>query len=464
MKNLLKKAFILPLIIAIAIALVVYKINSKPAINHADLQYPTKTVEIITAKNIAFRSRAIAYGNIKAETTLMARAEINGKISYIHPNLKQGASLAKDTVILRIEPTAFEFSLEQSKAGLASSVHSLKQLEVEQKTTQQFLNIANKNFELGQKDFESAAKLLTQKVISPTKYNAAEQKQLQLQQQVEDLEGKMASFPSRKAVIVAQINKSETQLAQSQDILNRTEIRLPFDARIGSVLVEKGGYIGVGGQLFEALGTKAVEVNAQLSIKQLSTLLVRQSDQDEAANILNLQSPAQIQEQFEHIDLDVKIQLVQADEENVTWQGEFVRIGEAVNPTTNTIGLVVKVENPYSEVLLGKKPPLLKGMFVRVEFMAPARQQMVIPRKAIHQGRVYIADKNDKLEIRSVSIARKQGELVIVDSGIEIGDRIIITDIVPVIEGQPLKLVLATQYEEQLKIDAIGTVSSGDVK
>lgn len=464
MKNLFKKAFILPLIIAIAIALVHYKINSKPAIEHVNLQFPTKTVEAITTINIAFRSRAIAYGSIEATTTLLAKAEINGKINYIHPNLKSGASLAKDTVVLRIEPTVFEFSLEQSKAGLASSEHSLKQLEVEEKTTQQFLKIADKNFALGQKDLESSAKLLAQKVISPTKHNATEQKQLQLQQQVEDLEGKLASFPSRKAVVLAQINKSKTQLAQSQDVLNRTEIKLPFDARIGKVLVEKGGYVGVGGQLFEALGTEAVEVIAQLPISQFSTLLASQTNQENPKHKLDLQSPAQLQAEFEHIDLDANIQLVQDDENIITWQGELVRISEAVDITTNTIGLVVKVENPYSEILPGKKPPLLKGMFVRVEFVAAAKQQIVLPRSAIHQGRVYIANKDDKLEIRPVSIAHKQGELVVIDKGVQNGDRVIITDVVPVIEGQPLEVILATEYQEQLAIDALGDGTFGDVE
>ena len=459
MKNLMKRAFILPLIIVIAVVLVAYKINNNPAIGHVDLQYPTKTVEIITAKSLSFRNRAIAFGSIEAATSLTVKAEINGKISYIHPDLKPGSSLAQGTVVLRIEPTAFELSLAQSKAGLAGSEHSLKQLQVEQKTTQQFLKIAQKNFELGYKDLESSAKLLTQKVISPSKYNIAEQKQLQLQQQVEDLQGKLASFPSRSAVLVAQINKSKAQLDQSQDILNRTEIKLPFAARIGQVNIEKGEYVGIGGQLFEALGLEAVEVTAQLPLKQFSSLLVIDGDQE-----LKLQSPEQILSQFEDIDLDVNIQLVQGVEENTMWHGELVRISEAVDPTTNTIGLVVRVENPYDGVLPGIKPPLLKGMFVRVEFIAPPIQQMVLPRKAIHQGRVYIVNKDDKLEIRSVSITRKQGELVVLETGVETGEKIIITDIVPVIEGQPLNAILATEIEKQLAIDAFGKTKNGDAK
>lgn len=461
MKNLFKKAFILPLIVVIAVALVGYKISSKPPIEHAELQLPTKTVEIITAQDIPFSHRAIAYGNIEPAKTLKAKTEINGKIIYIHPNLKKGASLAKDTVVLRIEPTAFEFSLEQSKAGLASSEYSLQQLEVEEKTTLRFLATSKKNFSIGQKEFDSAVKLLAQKVISSAKFDATEQKLLQLQQQVEDLQGKLASFPSRKAMTVAQINKSKTQLAQSEDILKRTEIILPFDARIGSVFVEKGEYIGVSGLLFEALGTEAVEINAQLPIDEFSTLLSGHNGQNQG---LNLQNPLEIQAEFEHIDLDVTIQLVQDDNQSAVWQGELVRISESVNPKTNTIGLVVRVDNPYGNVVPGKQPPLLKGMFVRVEFVAPAQKMLVLPRKAIHQGRVYIANSADELEIRAVEIIHKQAEMVIVENGIQQGDKIIITDIVPVIEGLPLKTILAIEFQTQLQQQALGKDNSGDVK
>lgn len=152
----------------------------------------------------------------------------------------------------------------------------------------------------------------------------------------------------------------------------------------------------------------------------------------------------------------MNIQLVQGIEKNVMWHGELVRISEAVDPTTNTIGLVVKVENPYGGVLPGKKPPLLKGMFVRVEFVASATQQLILPRKAIHQGRVYIVDENNKLEIKPISISRKQGELIVVETGIRQGDKVIVTDIVPVIEGQPLNTILAIEIEKQLAIEALG--------
>ena len=81
---------------------------------------------------------------------------------------------------------------------------------------------------------------------------------------------------------------------------------------------------------------------------------------------------------------------------------------------------------------------------------------LVIPRRAVHQGRVYIAKSNHQLEIRAVNILHKQGRFVLVDQGIEEGERIIITDVIPVIENLPLNPVVAVEYERQLARDALG--------
>ncbi len=451
MKKIIQKPLILPLIVVVALALVIFKVKSKPPIEHDELQFPIKTVEVITLKKIAFRSRAIAYGNVEPAVLLKAKTEVSGKISYIHPSLKKGASLAKGTVVLRIEPTTFEFSLDQSKAGLASSQSSLTQLEVEETSTRRSVEIAEHNLQIGEKELDRFRSILERQLISRSAVDAEEQKVLQLRQQVEDLQGKLAGFSSRKAAIQAQIKQSKTQLAQSKDTLGRAEIRLPFDARIGEVLVEKGEYAAVGSVLFEALGTQAVEINAQLPVRQFYPLIMGGETRS-----INLQKPEDLQIEFSKLQLKANVRLVGNDASIAKWHGELLRISESIDPERDTIGLVVVVNNPYEKVIPGKRPPLLKGMYAAVEISARPKAMLVLPRKAIHQGRVYIAKANNQLEIRPVNILHKQGQLVIVGGGAKEGERIIITDVIPVIDGLPLKPVMAREYEKQLARDALG--------
>ena len=452
MRKLFQKSFILPLIVVLAVALVIYKVKSKPPIAHADLQYPEKTVEVITLKEIPFRARATAYGNVEPAVLLKAKAEVSGKISYIHPSLKQGGSLAKGTVVLRIEPTIFEFSLEQSKAGLVGSRSSLKQLEVEEKASYSSLALAKKNLLVGEKELNRLRVIREKGLIARSAVDAEEQKVLGLRQQVEDLQGKLEAYKSRKAATEAQITQSESQLSQSQDTLQRTEVRMPFDARIGEVFVEKDEFTPAGNVLFEALGVQAVEINAQLTTQQFRPLLVGMGKQKMAFQGVN-----DLQAALKKMKLEAKVSLVSFEGEGaIGWQGELSRIGESIDPTRDTLGLVVVVKKPYEDVIPGRRPPLMKGMYVAVEFLAPAQNQLVVPRKAIHQGRVYVVDKNEKLEIRPVKIIHKQGELAVISEGLKQGEKIIVTDVVPVISGLPLNVMYSVKLEEQLAIDALG--------
>ena len=451
MRNILQKAVILPLIVVIALALVIFKVKSKPPMDHEELQFPVKTVEVITATRIPFRARSTAYGNVEPAVLVQAKAEVAGKISYIHPSLKQGSTLAQGTVALRIEPTTFEFTLDQSRAALAASQSALVQLEVEEKTTRGSLEIARKNLEVGRKELDRLLIVWEKKLISRSVVDAEEQKVLQLLQQVEDWQGKLTGFASRKNATQAQIRQSESQLAQSQDTLGRTEVLVPFDARIGEVLVEKGEFTAIGSILFEASGVQAVEIDAQISTRQFRPLLVGNFGKS-----LSLQTPEALQSALLQVQLEARVSLVGFEGDTAKWKGELLRIGESIDPTRDTIGVVVAVINPYEGVIPGSRPPLLKGMYTAVELFAPVHEVIVLPRKAIHQGRVYIAKANDLLEIREVDVLLKQGRLVILNGGVEEGERVIITDVIPVINGLPLKPIEALEYEKEMARDALG--------
>ncbi|WP_456404535.1 efflux RND transporter periplasmic adaptor subunit [Thiolapillus sp.] len=433
MKKLLKRKFILPLVVFVAMALVAFKVKTRPPVTHEDLDYPVRAVETMEVRAIPYRSHTTGYGNVEPRVTVKARSEVSGKIVYIHPQLRKGSSLPKDVVVLRIEPTTFEFSLEQSKAGLSGTESSLRQLETEEESTKALLAIVRKNLAVQEKEYQRIKEIWKKKLVARSSVDAEEQKVLALKQQVADLEGKLKTYESRKAGLQAQIKQSQTQVAQTQDTLGRTEIRLPMDARIGEVFVEKGEFVAAGSVLFEALGTDAVEITAELPTRLFRPLFVNQ----EHAQV-NLDDPQKFWNLVGAMKLEARVRLV-GFPEAAYWQGKLLRISESVDPRRDTVGLVVQVDKPYDNVIPGERPPLLKGMFAAVSFYAPARSLLVIPRKAVHEGRVYVVRPDDRLEIRPVDILYRQGEFVVLKGGLEEGERIVISDVIPVIDGLPLK-------------------------
>lgn len=454
MNKLLQSFILLPIILITAIVVVVVVVKIKAPIEHKNATYPVKAVEVITVKKIPFRVRAVAYGHVEPTVVINAKAEVSGKISYIHPDLKQGASITKGTVVLRIEPTTFEISLNQSKAGLAGSRSSLAQLDVEQASTKKSLVIAQQKLDVELNELKRIQSLWDQRLIARSALDSEQKNVLSLQQSIQDIEGKLASFDSRRAAIRAQIQQSESQVDKSQDTIGRTEIIMPFDARVGVVSVEKDEFTPAGSVLFEALGMQEVEINAQLPVQQFRPLVLSGLDNQSA---INLQNPKNLQTAFANMQFEIRVRLVGDSGSDVVWKGKLIRLNESVDPTRDTLGLVIAVEKPYEGVIPGIRPPLLKGMFTSVKILAPAKPTLVIPRKAVHQGRVYVVTADNTLAIRPIKILFNQGELVVIaDQDLKEGEQIIISDVIPVMEGLPLKPISADGYQQQLIADALG--------
>ncbi|MCK4833902.1 MAG: HlyD family secretion protein [Gammaproteobacteria bacterium] len=461
MKKYLQNFFVLPLILFVSIAIVVFLVKTKTPIEHQEAGYPVKAVEVITAEKIPFRARAMAFGNVEPAVLLNTKSEVSGKVSFMHADLKKGASLPKDTVVLRIEPTTFEFSLTESKAALVNSQSSLAQLKVEEKSAKDALAIVQKNLNVELKEQERIKALKDKGIISQSALDKEKQKVLALRQQLQDIEGKLASFASRRNAIKAQIKQSKSQVDKSQDTLGRTEVRLPFDARIGAVSVEKGEFVQAGSMLFEALGIQAVEINAHLSTRQFRPLVTGLRFIEDAR--IDLQEPVVLQAALSSMNLEARVRLVGDNSQLTVWDGTLLYLSESVDPTRDTLGLVVAVDKPYEGIIPGKRPPLLKGMYTSVEFFAPVRPALVLPRKAVHQGRVYVATDENTLSIRPVNILFTQGDMVVLagseDAGLKTGEKVIISDVVPVMEGMPLKVIPAVAYAKQLRQTAVGDLN-----
>jgi multidrug efflux pump subunit AcrA (membrane-fusion protein) len=96
-------------------------------------------------------------------------------------------------------------------------------------------------------------------------------------------------------------------------------------------------------------------------------------------------------------------------------------------------------------------------MYVSVEFLSQAIDTLVIPRKALHENRVYVVSDENTLSIRPVQISHSQGQLVVIKGGLKEGDKIIISDLVPVIEGIKLELVELDEFQKEIAALALGT-------
>ena len=451
MKLSLKGVFGLVLALALAIVVAVVLVKNKSPLEHVAAEMPSRAVEVITARQIPFRTRVTAYGNVEPAITLNSMAEVSGKISYVHPNLKAGETIPAGTLVVRIEAVDYARSLQQTREDLKASRSALAELESEQESTRRSLELARKNLEVGEAELARVRDVYQKQLVAKSTLDAEEQKVILLRQQVQDLQGRLDGYRSRRQSTEAQIARAEQEVQSRATILGRTEITLPFDARIGTVNIDQNEFVAVGAPLFEAIDLKGVEIRAQLPLESMRHL-VSHLENSVALSRQFVQTGGRINER---LGLSARVRLV-SDLPEAVWEARVLRISEAIDATRQTVGVVVGVDDPYEKIIPGRRPPLLKGMFTAVDLLAPERSALVIPRKTVHAGRVYIANGKDRLEIRPIEVQLVQGDLVVVRGGIEIDERIIVTDLTPVIEGMPLEVRPAPAVEDSLRQRALG--------
>ena len=453
MKINLRGGFTLVVVLAVAAVVAFILIKTRAPLEHVAVEMPSRVVEIITARQIPFRTRITAYGNVEPAVTLNSMAEVSGKISYVHPNLKAGETIPAGTLVVRIDAEDYALTLKQTQEDLKASQSLLQELDEAEKSTRRSLQLAQNNLAVGESELARIQDVYGKQLVAKSALDAEQQRTIQLRQQVEDLQGRLNSYASRRRSIVAKVARAEQEVQNRTTILGRTEVTLPFDSRIGTVSIDQNEFVAVGSMLFEAIDLKGVEITAQLPLSSMRNL------------VSHLEGHASEMREFvqtggrinESLGLSARVRLV-SGLPGAIWEARVLRLSEAIDATRQTLGIVVGVDNPYQKIIPGIRPPLLKGMYTAVDLFAPVQTALVVPRKAIHEGRVYIANAEDRLVIRPVEIKLVQGDLVVIRSGIEIDERIIVTDLTPVIEDMPLQVSTVEQVEAELRRSAAGEI------
>jgi len=103
----------------------------------------------------------------------------------------------------------------------------------------------------------------------------------------------------------------------------------------------------------------------------------------------------------------------------------------------------VSVADPFGRVgsQQSSRPHLAPGTFVQVSVPgANLAKVAIVPRQAVHDDdTVWLADAEDRLRIRKVDILRREREVVLISSGLEAGERIVLTNLSGAADGMLLR-------------------------
>lgn len=221
----------------------------------------------------------------------------------------------------------------------------------------------------------------------------------------------------------AAVAQRRAQLDTARINMRYTSVPAPISGRIGRSLVTDGGLV------------TANQATALAEINQLDPIYV--DIQQSAAELVALRRAFG---KSGAGSAEVKLKLEDGSDYGLTGRLQFAET--IVDQRTGTVTLRAQFPNPDGL--------LLPGMFVRARLaQAVQRNVFIVPQVGVQRDstgapQVWLAGKDDKAELRPVTVARTDGVNWVVTAGVRAGERVIVQGTSNLKPGQAIKPVPAS--------------------
>jgi membrane fusion protein, multidrug efflux system len=425
--------------LGLGLALLLQAAGDRETLSRREIAEVPTAVRVITIEPVEFTPSISTFGTVEPVSVWRGVARVAGEVEFVHEDLQSGRLIEAGTEIVRIDATDYELAEAQARAGLASAEARLAELEMRASNIEASVAIERRSLAIGETDLERRRTLLARGTGSQLSVDQAEEAMLQRRARLQDLENQLKLIPAQRRVQEAEASIAGGQLAEARRNIARTRIRMPFDGRIQQVDAEPGQFAASGQVLVVAEDISEAEVTARLPILQVQPLVAQPLATLIGADLTTSQLDA-----FPR-DLGLSAELrLSVGSRTYAWQATIRRMSFALEPTTRTIGLVVGVDEPYRRAVPGELPPLVKDLFVEVVVSGRRLEDaLLVPREALRRSDdggwfVHLADVENRLLQRPVSIGGLFGNVALVATGLGAGDRVVVSDLPFAIEGMKL--------------------------
>lgn len=354
---------------------------------------PAKQLPLVRVVPVEFRDGALpvtGHGLVKPRAEIALAAEISGKVSYVSPALVTGGAFPRDEGLIRIDPEPFRAALAQASAERQSALATLKLAEQQLSRTEQ---------------------LIAQGFLSR-----------------QTLDERIAARDQAKAALAG----AEASQKSRRIDLERTTIHAPFAGMVLSKNVDLGETVQPGKELARIFADDVLEIPVSLTDRDVALISDLWRGNALAGDD---RAPATV--------------TVEHGGARYAWRARVDRIEAAVDSTTRTFNVVVRVDDPATRGTpvspsAVQPPPLLVGMYATVEIAGRDQgRYALVPRRALRDGNtLWLLASGDIVSIQPVRVLREANETVAVSADrVPEGARVIVSDLKVVTHGMPVRIV-----------------------
>ena len=351
-----------------------------PVLEPSSVEKLATTVRVVEIQPQSVQLKVNSQGSVMPSTESQLIPEVSGKVSWMSPNLVAGGYFDDQEILIRVDDTDYKTKLDRAQANLTRA-------EAEQQ---------HNEFE-----YRRMQSLVKRNLVSRSQ-----------------LENSLRAY----RVAEASLQDATANFNQAEQDLARTQIRAPFSGLVRSENVDIGQFVSRGSPIATIYAGNQAEVRLPIADRQLAFLNIPVSIRGE------------IPQEFQP---EVTLTAQYAGQ-TLEWKGNIVRSEAEIDVSSRMVQLVARVESASNPV------PLSIGLFVSAEIQGLAAKNIVVlPREALrNDNQVLVVDDENRLRFRKIETLRLYQDDLLVQAGLEAGERVCISPLQTAIEGMVVNPVI----------------------
>ncbi len=321
-------------------------------------------------------------------------ANIQPQVSgyLVRQNYREGSVVQKGQVLFEIDPRPFQATLQQAEAQVGQAQGAVGQAQAQ--------------LQLAQINVNRDKPLAEQHAIA----------QSQLDNETQQAAQAAASVAAAKASVAA----AQAAVANAKLNLGFTEVRSLIAGVAGQATTQVGNLVGPQSVLTAVSQLDPIKVYFSISDSEYLGLIKRANQSN--ADLLRASS-------------NLPLTLTLANGSVFLHTGRIIFVDRQMNQQTGAIRIAASFPNPGNV--------LRPGQFARVRAQTQMLHNVIlVPQSAVQemQGiqQVYVAGDDNKVHVTNVTLGPQHGQDWVINSGLQPGARIIVSNLQKLREGAPV--------------------------
>lgn len=392
-----------------ACALVLWGCTNRAA--QQGFERPPTPVTVATATVQDVPQYLDAIGKTVSREVVAIQPQVSGRIVKI--NFTDGANVKKGDLLFTIDTRPFEANVRQAQANVSKDLALKRQAEA---------NLAKDvaQAKWGEVQVKRYGQLIESGVVPREQYEQLRATADSLNATVEADRAAIRSAEESIKVDQAAVDSAKVELSYCY-------IRSPIDGRAGQRLVDIGNVVSPG-------GSNSGNTNNANGGSATSLLTIERLDPIYADFTISQNDLANVQQQMRAGTLKTEVRLPEATDPIA---GTLTFLDSSVQATTGQVNLRATVPNSDHR--------FWPGRFVNIRLvLSTIRGAVLIPATAPQMSAkgsyVYVIKPDSTAEQRQVTLGQRQGDLIVVENGLQGGEQIVTNGQIGVTPGGKVRI------------------------